>query len=138
MKILSKHKDYYDYLTGIHGIDPVLVYDRRLFPVENFEKYHTHDPQTLSLHHEFNIHVNNKSYLVFLREGKLYHSEKEILELFKIYREFGRSHFGSSLFNGNFRYAQGVSLIPSKYNFRAKINLSLKKNVTAEVNLSEC
>lgn len=29
MKILSKGKDYYDYLTGIYGIDEKLVLDRR-------------------------------------------------------------------------------------------------------------
>lgn len=25
MRILSKYKDYYDYLTGIYGEDPLLV-----------------------------------------------------------------------------------------------------------------
>lgn len=29
MKIISKFKDYYDYLTGIYGIDPKLILDRR-------------------------------------------------------------------------------------------------------------
>lgn len=29
MYILSKYKDYYDYLTGIYGEDPLLVLDRR-------------------------------------------------------------------------------------------------------------
>lgn len=29
MKIISKYKDYYDYLTGIYGVDPKLVLDRR-------------------------------------------------------------------------------------------------------------
>lgn len=29
MKILSKYKDYYDYLTGIWGEDPKLILDRR-------------------------------------------------------------------------------------------------------------
>lgn len=30
MKILSKYKDYYDYLSGIYGVDPMLVLDRRI------------------------------------------------------------------------------------------------------------
>lgn len=30
MKIISKYKDYYDYLTGIYGVDPLLVLDRRV------------------------------------------------------------------------------------------------------------
>jgi len=29
MKIISKYKDYYDYLIGIYGVDPKLVLDRR-------------------------------------------------------------------------------------------------------------
>lgn len=29
MKILSKYKDYYDYLTGVYGEDPLIVLDRR-------------------------------------------------------------------------------------------------------------
>lgn len=35
MKILTprNNKDYYDYLTGIYGIDPKVVYDRRQFTV---------------------------------------------------------------------------------------------------------
>ena len=29
MKIIDKHKDYYDYLQGVFGQDPLAVYDRR-------------------------------------------------------------------------------------------------------------
>ena len=29
MKIVCKVKDYYDYLSGVNGIDPLVVYDRR-------------------------------------------------------------------------------------------------------------
>lgn len=29
MKIISKHKDYYDYMCHIHGVDNKLVLDRR-------------------------------------------------------------------------------------------------------------
>jgi hypothetical protein len=29
MRIISKYKDFYDYLQGIYGIDPKIVYDRR-------------------------------------------------------------------------------------------------------------
>jgi len=29
MLIISKYKDYYDYLTGIYGVDPKLILDRR-------------------------------------------------------------------------------------------------------------
>ena len=29
MKIIDNKKDYYDYVSGIYGIDPYVVYDRR-------------------------------------------------------------------------------------------------------------
>ena len=45
MKIISKYKDYYDYLGGIYGRDDTLTYDRRKteeFPYQKLEKlYHT-------------------------------------------------------------------------------------------------
>ena len=31
MKIISKYKDYYDFLTGLYGIDNKLILDRRSF-----------------------------------------------------------------------------------------------------------
>ena len=36
MKIISKYKDYYDYLMGIYGIDEKLVLDRRNFDHRDF------------------------------------------------------------------------------------------------------
>ena len=36
MKILSKYKDYYDYLSGIWGVDPKIVLDRRDFKHPEF------------------------------------------------------------------------------------------------------
>jgi len=33
MKIISKYKDYYDYLNGIWGIDPTIVLDRTKFDI---------------------------------------------------------------------------------------------------------
>lgn len=43
MKIISKVKDYYDYLSGIYGIDEQIVYDRRKFeePFGNLSKFPT-------------------------------------------------------------------------------------------------
>lgn len=29
MKIIDNKKDYYDYVSGVYGIDPYVVYDRR-------------------------------------------------------------------------------------------------------------
>lgn len=47
MKILSKYKDYYDYLSGIWGEDPKLVLDRREFEHPEFFSHH---PQIIKLY----------------------------------------------------------------------------------------
>lgn len=39
MKILSKRKDYYDYLVGKYGIDEMIVYDRRDCTVLAHDEY---------------------------------------------------------------------------------------------------
>lgn len=40
MKIISKFKDYYDYLQGIYGVYPKLVLDKREFnPIQYFESF---------------------------------------------------------------------------------------------------
>jgi len=44
MKIISKYKDCYDYLTGIYGEDPLLILDRRSFDINRISgssSYHT-------------------------------------------------------------------------------------------------
>jgi len=46
MKILSKYKDFYDFLSGVWGVDPKLVLDRREF--DNVEFY-SHKPQDVTL-----------------------------------------------------------------------------------------
>lgn len=46
MHILSKYKDYYDFLSGIWGIDPKIVLDRRDF---KFPLFYDHIPQKVSL-----------------------------------------------------------------------------------------
>lgn len=46
MKIISKYKDYYDYLSGTWGVDPKLVLDRREF--DNLE-FFSYDPKEVTL-----------------------------------------------------------------------------------------
>lgn len=47
MKILSKYKDYYDYLSGIWGEDPKLILDRREFKHPEFFSHH---PELIQLY----------------------------------------------------------------------------------------
>ena len=64
MKILTprKNKDYYDYLSGIYGIDEKVVYDRRLFkvlksldiPFFNYNRLETDRPKKEDRYLEWN------------------------------------------------------------------------------------
>ena len=47
MKIISKYKDYYDYLSGIYGEDPKIVLDRRDYYTPIF---YDHQTTTLKLY----------------------------------------------------------------------------------------
>lgn len=44
MKILSSYKDYYDYIVGIYGEDPILVLDRRVHNQPDFVQYLEENP----------------------------------------------------------------------------------------------
>jgi hypothetical protein len=59
MYILSKYKDYYDYLTGIYGVDKKLILDRR-----NTDSCHIYNKITLYIAGYVieGIYFNNKFY----------------------------------------------------------------------------
>lgn len=80
MKIISKYKDYYDYLGGIYGRDDTLTYDRRKteeFPYHKLEKWYHTDVQPK--YYEF--YICNKIYTVFEYKKRLYHSGTDIIKL---------------------------------------------------------
>jgi hypothetical protein len=64
MKIISKYKDYYDYLSDIYGVDPKLVLDRRADIIK----------LDLSLYHEEKILIYLCDYVYegFCYNGKVY------------------------------------------------------------------
>lgn len=69
MKILSKRKDYYDYLVGKYGIDEMIVYDRR--------------DCTVLAHDEYNIAFSRKKLYNDKpkREVMSYHNGKRVSEM---------------------------------------------------------
>lgn len=81
MKIISKWKDYYDYLSGIYGIDNLIVYDRR----ENIIK-HEYDSTSAS---KIEFHICNRVYTVYEYKGKFYHLYEDILKLDKVLKKEG-------------------------------------------------
>lgn len=68
MKIISKAKDYFDFLQGIYGIDEKLVLDRTIHPI-----YHL--PYTPSVNYTETFYVGEYQIDGYWYEGKLYFGE---------------------------------------------------------------
>lgn len=80
MLIISKEKDYYDYLSGVYGVEPNLVYDRRT-------------PDSYSLAYGDALIVCGKVYELYTYEGITYHGEE--LETIKLVSN-SRDYYGYS------------------------------------------
>ena len=75
MLIISKYKDYYDYLSGINGIDRKVVLDRRkgfvLYPEEIYTKYHSgYDEITLAICDKLYTGLIGEERIYWLKEAK--------------------------------------------------------------------
>ena len=75
MKIISKYKDYYDYLVGTYGIDPVMVYDRRF---DYCERYFEFPSDALK---EMKVYIAGKIYVIQIYKGEFYHTPQELMDL---------------------------------------------------------
>ena len=82
MNILSKYKDYYDYLVGIYGRDEKLVLDRRKF---TSHEYYSHQ--------ELSVYVCGMVYDAYYDGEKFYYGE----QLYQVGKE-------TELYNDGNRY----------------------------------
>lgn len=91
MKIITKIKEYYDYLQGIYGIDDLVVYDRRtdnlIVPFEPnpeviaFGEKRPNFPASTDSFERITFAVCNKIYTVFRYNYDFYHTPEELLAL---------------------------------------------------------
>ena len=85
MKIIDNKKDYYDYVSGIYGIDPYVVYDRRgsessSYIIENWGEV-------------FDKNIIDSDKISYSRYGR-YKTDKPFLEkTYDIIVEAGEKHF---------------------------------------------
>ena len=70
MKIISKYKDYYDYLQGIYGVDERLVLDRRQFTMPIYLSNGT-----------IEFIIGNKRVTVLHQDGVYYCGESDMIKL---------------------------------------------------------
>jgi hypothetical protein len=76
MRIISKHKDYYDYLQGVYGIDELLTYDRRTKTLKTIEPpYYGND------YDKYTFAICNKLLTIYRYNNKFYHTIEELIEL---------------------------------------------------------
>ena len=68
MKILSKYKDFYDYVAGSYGVDEKLILDRRDFQIL--------DPLYLKEGFLVKLYIGGMHYEGYLYNGKFYWGEK--------------------------------------------------------------
>jgi hypothetical protein len=104
MKIISKFKDYYDFLIGQYGIDPLIVYERRpqiyndnktedspIITLDYFTKLDVptiHSPQpTLR---RFTFSICDQTYIIYSFNKVLYCTLEDQLNLFSFYKEKGK------------------------------------------------
>ena len=74
MKIISKYKDYYDYLVGIYGEDPLAVFDRRIDPIKK--------PSIFEDQYKiYSIAIVGRIFKIYQYKDKFYYTPKELLEL---------------------------------------------------------
>ena len=78
MKIISKFKDYYDYLQGVYGIDDLLVLDRRSNSI--LIKPFVMGDELIS----YSFAICNHIYIVRTYKGKIYQTLDETNDLNKI------------------------------------------------------
>lgn len=75
MKIISKHKDYYDYLVATFGFDDSRVYDRRNKELKPTLTYSCCDGRHL-------IAIAGVKHPVVIKKGKCYHKESKELDMY--------------------------------------------------------
>jgi len=83
MKIISKHKDYYDYLQGIYGIDNYKIYKRtNVIKEEDFEtEFDLKDKKKRAKQHFFySFAINNKKYQIIKTVKGFFPVSKTILK----------------------------------------------------------
>jgi len=82
MKIISKYKDYYDYLQGVYGVDNYKVYTRSNIIMEkDFElKFDLEDKKKTNQHFFYSFAINNKFYVIVKTLKGIFPISKKLLE----------------------------------------------------------
>ncbi|MGB1019408.1 MAG: hypothetical protein ACPGVH_10050 [Chitinophagales bacterium] len=85
MKIISKYKDYYDYLQGIFGIDNYKIYKRdKIFKEHEFDlKFEDFKDRYLVPHFFYSFAINNTIYVMVKTKKGIFPLSKKLLKSLK-------------------------------------------------------
>lgn len=79
MKIISKYKDYYDYLQGIYGIDNKVVLDRR----SDIPTYFSNAPYFKGEYDKVSIHICGKAFEIAIDHNDNKYIGQDIVKISK-------------------------------------------------------
>ncbi len=96
MKIISKYKDYYDYLSGIWGEDPKIILDRRKH--QQYEFFNNEDDKIGS------IFLCGYQIDFVYKKGKFIYLD-ELKDYYKVYRHYFSKDSIQKVHVGNYSYA---------------------------------
>ena len=129
MIIVSKVKDYYDYLSGVYGIDEKLVFDRRyenyLLPTEPipFSGKRIIEPT------KYTFAICGELFEVFFFNGKCYHT---LPELFELGKEIAKYENVPEVFPAVSGWKSGINFdTPPRYKWSSVHPLTFKEWSTA-------
>ena len=83
MKIISKHKDYYDWVVSIYGLDEIMIYNRRTDKLQRpgIDIVNDWTKPTLTSH---TFSICNRLYKVYQINNMFFHTPDELVELHDI------------------------------------------------------
>lgn len=110
MKLISKYKDYYDYLVGIYGIDEKLAYDRRFPRIVVESDVYSSELEPVNA----KFFICNTIFSFWKYKGKWHHTPEELDEMNRLYNNTRtRSVYGTgwmrdskNFYNEKFRYTE--------------------------------
>ena len=123
----SKYKDYYDFYTGIFGIDNNKIYNRRDV-VKLDDEIHKHTWE----HDECKIifAICNTQYTMYYFDGNLYHTPDELQELDIKLKEKSTSRYGGLRMGfSTYGLKRNTDIYTKKYNMEngVPIGINIKK-----------
>jgi hypothetical protein len=123
MRILSKYKDYYDYYTGIYGIDNNRVYDRR--KVLEFDRSNSVYDTDYGI---LTFAICGTLYTIYIFNGEFYHTPEELENLDSKLEELNFRRYNKFLFSfRNHELKKDENPYEKEYN--------LTNNVPTDINI---